>query len=354
MTRPAFGLNRHDWSTPAAFAADAARAEALGWDWAFTPVNPLALWDPYVMLALAATTTTRIGLGTLLENAVLDNAASIANGIASVDSVAGGSRTLLGLGIGDTAVRFQHRRPATVDELAAMTTLVRRYLAGERVDLGARRPAVLRTARPVPVWVAAGGPRTLRMAGATADGVFLRVGRHPQNLCHAVAQVHEGAAEAGRDPDDVRIGLIFHTIVTDDPDEIASIARAMAAGYYEYSPRLFDVPGLEWNGPDPEDLKAANRLGDFHHAADPVAAGRLVDFLGDDVAESFAMCGSAADIANQIDDVLALGFRVDVVVPHPVPTPVPHEPVGRRVPEALTGADYTAWFAGDVVPRVGH
>jgi 5,10-methylenetetrahydromethanopterin reductase len=259
---------------------------------------------------------------------------------------------MLGLGIGDTAVRFQNRSPARLAELEAVTSLVRRYLAGDEIDLGAPRPAVLRSARSVPVWIAAGGPRTLRMAGATADGVFLRVGRHPDNLRYAVARVHEGAAEAGRDPDDVRIGLIFHTLVSDDPEEIASTARAVAAGFYEYSPRLFDIAGFRWDGAPPDELEARLGIDDFHHAPDPVAAGRLLDFLGDDVADAFALFGSAADIAAQIDAVLGLGFRVDVVVPHPVPTPVPHEPFPRRVPDGLAGADYMRWFVGEVLPKV--
>ena len=349
MTRPAFGLNRHDWSSPIAFASDVARAERLGWDWAFLPVNPLVLWDPYVLLALAAGRTSRIGLGTLLENVALDNPASIAGAISTVAELAPG-RTRLGLGIGDTAVRFQNRRPATVAELRSATELIRRWLAGDAVDVGARRPAALRHARPVPVWVAAGGPRTLRMAGATADGVFIRVGRHPENLRYAVDQVQSGARDVGRDPAEVKIALIFHTIVPDDPDQIASIARCMAAGYYEYSPRLFDIPGFTWAGPHPDDLKVVEP--DFHHVADPVAAGRLLGFLDDETAESFSLFGSAEQIAEQITQTLALGFEVDTVVPHPVPTPVPHAAVDRRLPGHLAGSDYLAWFAAEVMTRV--
>jgi alkanesulfonate monooxygenase SsuD/methylene tetrahydromethanopterin reductase-like flavin-dependent oxidoreductase (luciferase family) len=71
-----------------------ARAERLGWDWAFIPVNPLGQWDPYVLLAFAAGRTSRIGLGTLLENVALDNPASIACSIATVAELAPG-RALL-------------------------------------------------------------------------------------------------------------------------------------------------------------------------------------------------------------------------------------------------------------------
>jgi 5,10-methylenetetrahydromethanopterin reductase len=341
---PAFGLNRWDLSSPAAFAADVRRAEELGWDHAFTGVNPLAVMDPYVLLATAAMATDRIRLGTLLENAVLDHPASVAGSIATVDVVSGG-RASFGYGIGDTAVRWLGRRPATVAEFEQATRLVRALLRGEEVDLGARHPAKLRHARPVPVWVAAGGPRTLRMAGAVADGVFVRVGRNPANLEHAVAQARAGAEEAGRDPAELRFGLIFHTIVPDDPASIHAIARSMAAGYYEYSSHLFDRAGLEWAGPAVEELQA-QVYPDFHHASDLVAAGGVVDFLDDDAAASFTLSGSAQDVADQIAATLDLAFPVDVVVPHPVPNPVP----GAAVPRAGHDGDYKTWFAEAVMP----
>jgi 5,10-methylenetetrahydromethanopterin reductase len=348
--RPSLGLNRWDWSSPAAFAADVRAAEDLGWDYAFTGVNPLGAMDPYVNLSLAALATRRIGLGPLLENAVLDHPASVAGSIATLDIVSDG-RALLGYGIGDTAVRWLNQRPATVRQLEAATRLVRRLLAGEAVDVGGRRPAVLRHARPVHVWIAAGGPQTLQMAGAVADGVFLRVGRNPANLKHAVEQVHHGAQAAGRDPGEVGIGLIFHTIVPGDPDEIRAISRSMAAGYYEYSPALFKAAGLAWDGPPVEELQQLV-YPDFHHAPDPVESGRLVSFLSDEAANSFALFGSEQDIASQINATLDLGFRVDIVVPHPVPTPVPGTPVERDLPAGLAGGDYKTWFMQAVAPLI--
>ena len=51
---PAFGLNRFDYTSPPAFAADTRRAERLGWDYAFIPSSPLRRQDPYVHLAFAA------------------------------------------------------------------------------------------------------------------------------------------------------------------------------------------------------------------------------------------------------------------------------------------------------------
>ena len=322
---PAFGLNRFDYSSPQAFAADARRAEELGWDYAFIPSSPLLLQDPYVNLAFAAVATSRIGLGPLIETPMMRNPAVMASSIATVEGLAPG-RTLLGYGVGDTAVRLMGKRPTRVAELEEATVLTRRLLAGEEIDVKAARPAVLRHARPVPVWIAAGGPRTLRMAGRVADGVFIRVGRHEANIRTAIEAVHQGAAEAGRDPADIKIALILHTILTDDLDRAALISRSMAAGYYEYSPALFDPPGFAWDGPDIEELKK-QVLPDFHHAADLEASGRVVSFLSDAIADAFSLFGTPAMIAEQLHRVLGFGHKIDMVIPHPMPTP------DRRAPK---------------------
>ena len=347
---PAFGLNRFDWTSTEAFAADIARAEALGWDYALIPWNPLSRRDPYMELAIAAGRTSRIRLGLLLDNPVLHHPAVSASSIATLDAISEG-RALLTLGVGDTAVRWLGLRPARMAELEAATVLARRLLAGEAVEVGAARPAQLQHARPAPVWIAAGGPKTIEMAGRVADGVFLRVGRHPENLRTAITRVRAGARAAGRDPDGIGIGLIFHTVMSDDPAEIRATARSMAAGYYEYSPALFEIPGLAWDGPPVEELQR-RVYPDFHHAPDLVESGNLVGFLGEETAEAFALFGSAETIAGQIREAIAVAGRVDVVVPHPVPMPVPGEPVARALPPSLAGADYKTWFASEVMPRL--
>lgn len=347
---PAFGLNRFDWTSTEAFVADIARAEEVGFGYALIPWNPLSRRDPYMELAIAAGRTSRIKLGLLLDNPVLHHPAVSASSIATLDELSGG-RAILTYGIGDTAVRWLGLRPARMAELEEATVLARRLLAGEAVDVGAVRPAELLHARPVPIWIAAGGPKTLEMAGRVADGVFLRVGRHPENLRTAIARVHAGARAAGRDPDEIGIGLIFHTVMSDDPVEIRATARSMAAGYYEYSPALFEIPGLPWDGPTVEELKK-QLYPDFHHAPDLVESGKLVGFLDEETADSFALFGSAEEIAGQLRDAIAIAGRVDIVVPHPVPMPVPGAPVPRALPGSLAGADYKTWFAAEVMPRL--
>ncbi len=336
MTSPAFGLNRWDMRSPEAFAASVRRGEELGFGYAFIPSSPLLVQDPYVMLAEAARATSSIRLGPLIETPVMRHPAVIAGSIATLDRISEG-RAYLGLGAGDTAVRLVGRRPASVRRLEEATALTRALLAGEAVDLGADEPARLRHAAPVPVWIAAGGPRTLRMAGRVADGVMIRAGTHEANLRAAVEAVRAGAEEAGRDPDSIRLGVILHTVLTDEPEVEATIGRSIAAGYYEYSPMLLDRTGESWDGPDVHELQQ-QVWPDFHHAADLEASGAVVSFLSDQTVDDFCLHGPAEAIVEQLRNVLSYGLPFEIVVPHPM---APRRPI--------EGPDYMERIATEVM-----
>ena len=343
-TVPRFGLNRFDSRSVDHFAADVARAEQLGWDAALQPDSQLRRRDTYVLLAAAARVTQRITLGPLLANPVNRHPSVTASSIATVDELAPG-RVLLGWGVGDTAVRLAGLKPAKVAELESSTRLMRALLDGREVEVGAARPARLPHHRPVPIWIAAGGPRTLRMAGGVADGVFIRVGTHPANIATAVEAIRAGAVAAGRDPAAVRLGAVFHTVLVDEPERALAMARSMAAGYFEYSPALFDPPGLTWSGPDPETLKHTRGVWpDFHHSVDLEASGRAVDFLPEKAADAFCLRGGPPEVARQLVEALrGSPAAFDHVVLHPIPDP--------RWPDDPERG-YTARVAREVLPVV--
>ena len=338
--RVRFGLDRWNFGTASSFALDVKAGEEAGWDLALIPSSPLLVPDPYLMLTFAARGTDRIALGPFVENPVMRHPAVLASSIATLDEMAP-ERALLTLGSGDTSVRMMGMQPATVAELESATILTRRLLAGDEVDTGMREPAKLLRARPVPVWVAAGGPKTLRMAGRVADGVFIRVGRHEGNLRSAVEAVREGAREAGRRSSDVEIGLVFHTLMTEDHGYAKRVGRSVAAGFYEYSPMLFDEPGLGWNGPSIEKLRE-RVWPNFHHAEDLGRAGDVVDFLPEAAVDAFMVYGSASEIRDQLRAVLDLDLGVSTVVVHRLP--------GGGKPSS--GASWNDEFAREVIERL--
>jgi 5,10-methylenetetrahydromethanopterin reductase len=344
MQIPQFGLNRFDSRSVAAFAADVARAEALGWDAAFQPDSQLRRRDTYVFLAAAAGATSRISLSPFIANPVNRHPSVTASSIATIDELASG-RVLIAMGVGDTAVRLAGLRPAKVAELESATRMIRSLLAGEELEVGALRPAYLPHHRPVPVWIAAGGPRTLRMAGAVCDGVFIRVGTSPANIGESVSLVREGAAAAGRDPASVKIAAVFHTVLHDDAEQALTMAKSMAAGYYEYTPSLFANAGIEWNGISPDDLKQQRIVWpDFHHDPDLIKSGTAVGFLPREAADNFALWGTADQITQQLTKVLREApVEFEYVVLQPIPDP--------RWPHDLDSG-FTARMATEVLPRV--
>ena len=347
MRTPKFGINRQDAESPARFAVDVARLESLGWDCAWLPDSQLRRRDTYVLLAAAAQGTESIHLGTLLVNPITRHPSVTASSIATIDELARG-RVSLGFGAGDTAVRLSGLRPARVAEMEDAIVLMRRLLAGEEVEVGAERPSYLPFHRPVAVWLTAGGPRTLEMGGRVADGVFMRVGTHQATIAETVRRIHKGAEDAGRDPLSVPLGIIFHTVLVDDPDEALTMGKAMAAGYYEYSPMLFEPCGLSWDGPDPEALKQESGVWpDFHHDPDLLKAGRAVDFLSESHADAFCLRGTADNVTGQIVGVLteaaSLGIEFEHVVLHPIPNP--------PAPDHSEDG-YTVRVAREILPRV--
>jgi hypothetical protein len=141
------------------------------------------------------------------------------------------------------------------------------------------------------------------------------------------------------------LGAVFHTVFVDDAARALTMAKSMAAGYYEYSPMLFDPPGLTWTGPDPETLKHDKKVWpDFHHAPDLEMSGRVVDFLPSEAADAFALRGGPAEITKQLVVVLrAAPAPFDHVVLHPIPNPpTPDDPE----------RGYTARVAREVLPAV--
>lgn len=312
-----FALNRLDMRGPQQFADSAVVAETLGWSMGLLPCNPLKVADPYVSLAFAARATSQIHLGTLLDTPVIRHPAALAGSIATVAEFAPG-RIHQGLGVGDTAVRFNGLAPANVQDIAEAVATTRALLRGHAIDVGAMKPATLTHARDVPVWVAAQGPKNLAMAGRLADGVWIRVGRDPGNLAMAWDAVCAGLRDSGRSEGDIQVGLIFHTAVCDDANSARLIGKSIAAGYYEYSKFLFDRPGLEWTGDDPHELRKTV-YPDFLHHRDMVFAGRQVDFLEDRAADAFALYGDWETVGAQLKATLEqTDIPVEWVLTHPV------------------------------------
>lgn len=214
-------------------AERARRAEDGGAEFVGITDGQMIWRDAHVALTLAAANTSRVQLGPWVTNAVTRHPTVTANAIATLDEMSGG-RMFIGIGNGDDSVRTINRSRTTLDDLAATVTMMKRLMGGEPVDNDGHEWS-LATARPVapPIYWAASGPRSLRYAGAHADGVIHSAWLVPELMAEDLGHVDRGIAESGRHGGFARI---FNTAVAIHPDREVALtwARGYAARAYIY------------------------------------------------------------------------------------------------------------------------
>lgn len=174
-----------------------------------------AVHDPLLPLAFVAGHTRRIGLGTATVCAPFTPPALLAKAMVTLDHLSGG-RLTVGLGIGwmpqeyaAAGVPFA-RRGARMDEyLRCLTSLWAQdpvEFTGEFYTVPRSHPGPRPVQRPhPPVLVGGAAPRALRRAGRLAQGWISSSRQDLSRIADSVELVRDGAREAGRDPDAVRI-----------------------------------------------------------------------------------------------------------------------------------------------------
>ncbi len=180
------------------------QAEAAGFDygWLF---DSHVLWrDPYPLLTLMAQATTRMRLGTCVTNPATREPSVTASSLALLNELSGG-RMDLGIGRGDSARRVEGRPPTTMARLGEATRLIRELVEGRSADSdGTDIKLPWSPGDRLPVWIAGYGPKALDLTGRIADGVILQVA-DPDLIRWFVAQLHDAARAAGRDPASIEV-----------------------------------------------------------------------------------------------------------------------------------------------------
>ena len=192
----------------------ASLGERLGWDLVGIADTPGNAMDPWVALTLAATRTERVGLAACVTNFRTRHPAITAGAAASVDALSGG-RMILGVGTGHSGVVNVGAAASGTAGFRERLRFTRALLAGERASLDGTATQLPALDRRVPVYAAASGPNALRISGAVADGAFVNYGLQAEHVARARALITDGAAEAGRGPDEVDLWWIAGLDVSD-------------------------------------------------------------------------------------------------------------------------------------------
>lgn len=176
--------------------------------------------------ALAWTERLRVGIG--LMPAPLRNAALLAMEVATLEGMFPGRlRPAVGHGVQDWMGQVGVRADSPLTLLREVTTALRALLAGVEVTTEGRYVRLDRVAldwppaQPVPVLAGGFGPRSLRLAGESADGVVVAGGIPLDGVREAVAHAVEGRAAAGREG---RPHVVAYLVAATGPDAAARLA----------------------------------------------------------------------------------------------------------------------------------
>ena len=213
----------------------AGRAEQLDYEAFLVPET--WSYDAHALLAAIARETERITLGPAVVNCWSRSPGTIAMGAATLAALSRG-RSLLGLGAGSAQLAeglhdqlFEH--PA--ERLRQTVIQVQTLLRGERVPLTAApaaRPLKLNLPLDyeIPIWIAALGQRTIRLAGEHADG-WLPFLVPLSTLPARIQQLQDSAARAGREQSAITIAPSVPVAVADKAEDARRIAEWFVAVY---------------------------------------------------------------------------------------------------------------------------
>lgn len=183
-------------------------AEEAGFTNAWFYDSQMIYSDVYATMALAAQNTSRIRLGTLVAIPTNRIAPVTASAIATINKLAPG-RVVLAMGTGYTGRNVMGLPQMSVSSLKEYTQQVRGLLRGEDVLFREREMErwirlvhadhedFINIKDPIPVYLAANGPRALEAVGELADG-WVTTLRLRTDLSGDFDTISQAAAKAGR------------------------------------------------------------------------------------------------------------------------------------------------------------
>jgi probable F420-dependent oxidoreductase len=319
------GMLTHDLQSIPGYAR---KVEALGYD---------CLWsaetqhDPFLPLAVAATVTSKIKLGTSIAVAFPRSPMILAH-ISWDLAKASGGRFILGLGSqvkGHNerrfSVKFESPAPKMREVVLALRAIWDCWQNGTKLDFKGQffrfdlmtpffNPGPIEHPR-VPVFIAGVNPTMCRVAGEVCDGLHVHPFNSPKYLRELVRPaVEEGMAKAGRPRADFTYVTSSFVVVGDTGPEIAQQKQAVKQQIAFYASTRTYEPVLAvhgWQDLVPQ-LHRKSVEGDWKGMA---------ELITDEMLETYAVVGSYANIATRLEERYAgLLDRTAFYQPHRQPT----------------------------------
>ena len=283
-------------------------AEQHGFEYAWT-YDSHVLWQESIpTLAVAARETSKIKLGHFVTNPATRDPTVLASSYATLHDLSDG-RMAMGVGRGDSAVRYIGRQPMKVAEFEQALTMVKDFMNGREVhwnDKDLQLKWVREELPDIPMWVAGYGPKALGVAGRVGDGVIIQLA-DPEIISWIMDTARRAAEEAGRDPSQLKCIVGAPSHVTDDLADAREQVRWFPAMVSNHVMDLIERYGTD-GSTVPKALTDYVQARKFYDYNDHSRVGaKHGEFVTDEICDRFCVIGDAEQIKAKLRALEAVG-----------------------------------------------
>ncbi|MPZ69376.1 MAG: LLM class flavin-dependent oxidoreductase [Actinobacteria bacterium] len=294
------------------------RAEAAGFEAVWQAESRLVREATVPMAAFAAS-TERIKVGSGVVNTWTRNTALLASTFVTLDDLAPG-RVLLGVGawwdplaskVGITRTKPLRCMKETVEACRLLFRLGEVTYQGDFVNLDGVRIDVVHgdtSARDIPIYIGATGPKMLELSGAIADGVVLNYMVSPTYNDEAMERLTAGAESAGRSIDDIDRPQLVVCSLDRDRSKALDNARLLLTQYLGQQPHIMKASGV-----DQSLIDEVNAIVDWPATGEQIE--KAAALVPDEVVQSVSASGTAEECRAKVDEYIAHGATCPILYP---------------------------------------
>ena len=284
--------------------------------------NPHQYFHPLMMMGAAGAATERIKVGVCVTDTIRRHPAQLAQEALTASHLARG-RAILGLGSGERMniepYGMEFHKPVGRLEEAIRVIRMLWESDGSTVDFAGDffnlKDAVfglpLYEDTAPPIWLAAHGPRMLRICGELADG-WLPTNIKPDAYGEKLGRIRASAEKSGRDADAITPSMLAYVMCAPDEETLEQMCNSPLARLLFAAVDLPEETYARYGSTSPFEG------GTGFHSFLPCTvtreeALRIVDHIPAGIVRDHCLCGTPDQIAEQIREYQAVGLR-DVVL----------------------------------------
>jgi probable F420-dependent oxidoreductase len=280
-----------------------AEQRGFGYGWTF---DSCILWqEPFVIYSQILAQTQSMIVGPMVTNPSTRDWSVTASLFATLNDMFG-NRTICGIGRGDSARRVIGQKPASLAVLADSMHVIRELAEGREVllhDVPVKIPWI-RNGR-LEIWMAAYGPKALRLVGEQADGFILQTA-DPAIARWTIDAVRAAASAVGRDPGGITMCVAAPAYVGDNLAHQRDQLRWFGGMVGNHVADL--VARYGESGPVPRELTDYIREREGYDYAHHGKAGNpSTDFVPDEIVDRFCLTGPASSHVDKLEELAELG-----------------------------------------------